>query len=107
LGGFSELANDLKERNITVVAASSDAQDKAAEMAAEVGFPIGYGVDQATIESVGGYWEPRRNFAQPAEFIITPAGKIAQLSYSDGPLARTEASDVLKLVDFLERQKKQ
>lgn len=107
MGGFSEHLDDLKERNVAIVAASSDPQDKAAEMAAGLGLAIGYGVDQAMIESVGGYWEPRREFAQPAEFVITPAGKIAQLSYSDGPLARTEASDVIKLVDFLERQKKQ
>jgi peroxiredoxin len=106
LGGFSELLDKLKDMNISVVAASSDPQDKAAELAAEYGFPIGYGVDQAMIESLGGYWEARREFAQPAEFVLVPSGKIAQLSYSDGPLARTEAADVLKMVTFLENQKK-
>ena len=106
MGGFSEHLDELKGRGVTVVAASSDPQEKAAEMAADLGIPIGYGVDQETIESLGGYWEPRRNFAQPAEFLLAPSGKIAQLSYSDGPLARTEAGDVIKVVDFLESQKK-
>jgi len=68
-------------------------------MAAKVGFPIGYGVDQALIEGLGGYWEAQRKFAQPAEFLLTPDNRIIQLSYSDGPLARTEAGDVLRLVD--------
>ena len=69
-------------------------------------FPIGYGVDKDTSDNLGGYWETRRNFAQPSEFLITPSGKMAQVSYSDGPLARTEAGDVIKLVGFLESQKK-
>ena len=106
MDGFSEIADELKENNVKIVAASSDPQDKAAEMAEKVGFPIGYGVDQEMIEGLGGYWEPRRNFSQPAEFLLSPTGKIAQLSYSDGPLGRTEASDVIQIVRFLESQKK-
>ena len=74
-------------------------------MAAEIGFPVGYGVDRALIESVGGYWEDRRQFAQPSEFLLNPENKIVQLSYSDGPLARTEAEDVIKMVSFLESRK--
>ena len=96
----------MKAANIAVVAASSDPQDKAAEHAATLPFPIGWGVDQATIESLGGYWEANRKFAQPAEFLLTPEGKIAQLSYSDGPLARTEVEDVLKYVGFLAKRAK-
>ena len=106
MGGFNDILDDLKANNITVVAASSDPQDKAAEMAKDLEFPIGYGVDKDTSDNLGGYWEPRRNFAQPSEFLITPSGKMAQVSYSDGPLARTEAGDVIKLVGFLESQKK-
>ena len=75
-------------------------------MAKDLKFPIGYGVDKDTSDNLGGYWETRRNFAQPSEFLITPSGKMAQVSYSDGPLARTEAGDVIKLVGFLESQKK-
>lgn len=106
MGGFSSVKAELEKNNITVIAASSDPQDKAAEMAAELGFPVGYGVDQALIESLGGYWEANRKFSQPAEFVLSPENTIVQLSYSDGPLARTEAEDVLKLVAFREKQRK-
>jgi len=105
LGGFSEIIENLKENNISVVAASSDPQEEAAKMAEKTGLTIGYGVDQALIESLGGYWQAARSFAQPAEFVLAPSGKIAQLSYSDGPLARTEAGDVIKMVNFLESKK--
>ena len=106
MDGFNDNLDELKASNITVAAASSDPQAKAAEMAKDHQFPIGYGVDKETSDSLGGYWEPRRNFAQPSEFLITPSGKLVQVSYSDGPLARTEAGDVIKLVSFLESQKK-
>lgn len=103
---FNDHLEALKEQNITVAAASADPADKAAEQAAKLDFPVAYGVDQAMIEGLGGYWQPTRKFAQPAEFLINPEGKIVQLSYSDGPLARTEAGDVLKLVSFLNKRAK-
>jgi peroxiredoxin len=105
LGGFSSAKAELESNNISFVAASSDGQDKAVEMAAELGIPIGFGLDQAFSESVGGYWEANRKFAQPSEFVLSPENVIVQVSYSDGPLARTEAEDVLKLVAFREKQR--
>ena len=100
MDGFSKVKAELAERNATFVAASSDAQDKAAEMAEKIGFPVGYGVDRALIESIGGTYEANREFSQPAEFLLDPDNKIVQVSYSDGPLARTEAGDVLSLLDI-------
>ncbi len=69
-------------------------------MAEKTGIPVGYGVDQAMIESIGGYWEANREFSQPAEFIIRPDGTIAMLSYSDGPLSRMEAADAVRTVSY-------
>ena len=103
LDGFRAIKEELENRNISVVAASSDPQDKAAEMATNIGLPLGFGVNQELIESLGGYWQATRHFAQPAEFLLDPNNKIVQLSYSDGPLARTEAADVIKLVDHLSK----
>ena len=105
MDGFSDLAKELSDLNIKVVAASSDPQDKAAETAAKTGLPIGYGVSGEQAELLGAYYQAQRQFIQPTEFVLSPRNKIAQLSYSDGPLARTEASDVIKLVNFLESQK--
>lgn len=101
MDGFSELKRELAENGIDVVASSSDEQDKAQEFADKYDFPVGYGVDQGLIESVGGYWQAERKFAQPSEFVLAPDGKIAMVSYSDGPLARVEAGDVIKMVNFL------
>lgn len=105
MGGFSQVKQELENQNIRFVAASADPQDKAQEAAKDYGLPIGYGLTQAFIEGLGGYWEANRKFSQPTEFLLTPENTIAQLSYSDGPLARTEAEDVLKMVAFREKQR--
>lgn len=100
MDGFSKIKQELADRGVSFFAASSDDADKAAEMAETIGYPVGHSVDRATIESIGGTYEAGREFAQPSEFVLTPENELAQVSYSDGPLARTEAGDVIGFIDF-------
>ena len=46
------------------------------------------------------WWEERRQIIQPSEFVLAPNGKVIASSYSDGPLGRMDAADVVKLVNF-------
>ena len=101
MAGFTEHGAALAEAGIRVLAASVDPQDKAREVAAELDFPVAWGVDRALAGQIGAWWDERRGFIQPSEFVLGPDGRIVQSSYSAGPLARTEAADVLKLVEFL------
>ena len=59
-------------------------------MASEVLFPIGYGVTRDIANTLGAWWEDRRNIIQPSEFIVGMDNKIIVSSYSDGPLGRIE-----------------
>jgi len=43
---------------------------------------------------------------QPSEFILDGDGKVEVSSYSDGPLGRMDAADVLKLIDLYESRRK-
>jgi len=87
-----------------VFAASIDPIDKAGEVATEVSFPVGYGVTRANAEQLGSWWEERRSIIQPSEFIMTAEGKIVASSYSDGPVGRIDAADVIKVINFREAQ---
>lgn len=87
-----------------VFAASVDPVDKAREVAAEVSFPVGYGVTRANAEQLDSWWEERRSIIQPSEFIMTAEGKIIASSYSDGPVGRIDAADVIKVINFREAQ---
>jgi peroxiredoxin len=105
LAGFEEVKAELDAIGAKIVAASVDPIDKAREVAAEVSFPIGYGVTRATADTLGAFWEDRRSIVQPAEFIVGADGKIVVSSYSDGPLGRIDGEDAVKLIKFYESRK--
>jgi peroxiredoxin len=107
LVGFNAVKGELDVLGAKVVAASVDPVDKAREVASEVSFPIGYGVTRDIANTLGAWWEDRRNIIQPSEFIVGVDNKIIVSSYSDGPLGRIEGADVVKLIRFYESRKGQ
>ena len=103
--GFEKLKAELDAVGAKVFAGSVDPIDKAGEVAAEVSFPVGYGVTREIADKLGSWWEDRRSIIQPSEFIIDVAtGKITASSYSDGPIGRIDAADVIKSINFREAQ---
>jgi len=107
LVGFNAVKGELDALGAKVVAASVDPIDKAREVAGEVSFPIGYGVTRDIANTLGAWWDRRRNIIQPAEFVVGTNDKIIVSSYSDGPLGRIEGADVVSLIRFYEARKSQ
>jgi peroxiredoxin len=105
LVGFEKAKRDLDAVGAKMVAASVDPIDKAREVAAEVSFPIGYGVTREIADKLGSWWEERRQFIQPSEFVVGADNKIVVSSYSDGPLGRMDAADIVALIRFYESRK--
>lgn len=105
MAGFAKLKDEFAALGVKVFAASVDPEDKSAAVAAELNFPLGYGVTRAQADLMGSWWEERRQIIQPSEFILNAESKVVGSSYSDGPLGRIEAADVIKLVNFYEAQK--
>ena len=105
MAGFEEQKDELAALGVSVVAASVDGDDKAGEVAAELSFPIGYEVTRADAELLSSWWEERRQIIQPSEFLLNAEHKIMAASYSDGPIGRIDAADVIKVVNFYEAQK--
>ena len=100
--GFAENKAELDKLGISVVAASSDTEDKSKEVAEEVNFPVGEGVSREIADALGSWWEDRRSIIQPSEFILGPDNKVMASSYADGPLGRMQADDMIKLISFYE-----
>ena len=100
--GFAENKAELDNLGISVVAASIAPEDKSKEVADEVNFPVGEGVSREIADALGSWWEDRRSIIQPSEFILGPDNKVIASSYSDGPLGRMQADDMVKLVSFYE-----
>jgi peroxiredoxin len=104
LVGFEKLKSELGAVGAKVFAASVDSIDKAGEVAAEVSFPVGYGVTREMADKLGSWWEDRRSIIQPSEFVIDAGGKVIASSYSDGPIGRMDAADVVRMINFRESQ---
>ena len=102
--GFEKLKGELDGLGAKVFAASVDPIEKAREVAAEVSFPVGYGVTREMADQLGAWWEDRRSIIQPAEFVLSAEGKVLASSYSDGPIGRIDAADVVKMINFREAQ---
>jgi peroxiredoxin len=105
LVGFRDKRSELEALGAKIVAASVDPLDKAREVADEVGFPVGYGVTRAMADALGAFWEERRQIVQPSEFVLDATGKVIASSYSDGPLGRIDAADVVRMLTRLAQQK--
>jgi len=105
LVGFAELKDEFDKLGVKIVAASVDDVEKAQEVADEVNFPVGHGVSRDIANALGSWWEDRRQIIQPSEFIVGADGNVVACSYSDGPLGRIDAGDVIKMVNFYESKK--
>jgi peroxiredoxin len=104
LAGFEQHRKELDELGVKVVAASVDPIDKAKLVADEVSFPIGYGVTRAMADLLGSWWEERRSIIQPSEFLVAADGKVRAATYSSGPIGRVHPADVVRLVNFYDKQ---
>jgi peroxiredoxin len=104
LAAFEKARPDLEALGIKVVAASVDPLDKSKEVAADLSFPVGYGVTRAMADRLGSWWEDRRSIIQPSEFIVDAAGKVRTSTYSSGPIGRMDPADVIRLINFYDKQ---
>jgi peroxiredoxin len=106
LVGFANLKEEFDKIGVSIVAASVDPIEKAQEVADEVNFPVAYGVTREQADMLGSWWEDRRQIVQPSEFVLGPDGNtIMASSYSDGPIGRMDAADIVKMVNFYESMK--
>ena len=105
LVGFKSENTALETLGVKVFAASIDPEDKAKEVSDEVTYPVGYGVTYEQAPLLGSWWEDRRKIIQPSEFLLDANGFVLLSSYSAGPLGRVDATDVVRLVKFLEKRK--
>lgn len=107
MAGFEERKQALAELGVSIYAASVDSEEKTGEVAdSGISFPLAHGATRETGEAVGAWWEERRGFIQPSEFVLNQRGRVLASSYSSSPIARMDAGDVLSMLRFLEARRK-
>ena len=88
---------------MSIFGLSTDPLDKAQETVdkLKLAFPMLYGVDgPATADTLGCWYEEKRNILQPAAFIIDPERRLMNVTYSSGPIGRLRVQDALGLIGF-------
>ena len=106
MAGFEERKDELAAEGISVIAASVDDLEKSLEVQADLGFPVVHGVTRDVADAIGAWWDARRDFIQPSEFILGAGGRVLSATYSTGPVGRLDAQDALSLVRILKSRSK-
>ena len=106
MAAYEKIGDDLRDLGVSILAASVDDREKSREVQADLSFPIAVGVTRADADAVGAWWDNRRGFIQPSEFILDRDGTVLSATYSTGPVGRLDAADALSLVRILEAGRK-
>ncbi len=75
-------------------------------MASGLSFPVGWGVDRDLGDAIGAFWDERRDFIQPSEFVINQKGRVLSSTYSSSPIGRVDPGEALVLINFLAQSRK-
>lgn len=86
------------------MAASVDSIEKAQEVGEPLPFPVAHGVTRQQGDSIGAWWDERRDFIQPSEFILNHKGRVMHSTYSSSPVGRTDPQETLVLLQYLSRR---
>jgi peroxiredoxin len=105
LAGFEKHRPELDALGVRIVAASVDSEDRALEVAKDLRFPVAFGVTREDAERIGAFWDGRRGFVQPSEFLIRADGRILSSTYSSSPIGRVDAADVVSLLKIIEARR--
>jgi len=109
LNQLEKMQSEWHDAGFDIVAVSADPLEKAQQDIAEFGwtFPVGYGLEESTMRSLGGYVsdpltpdETDRRFAEPAVFCLRPDASVQISAISNGPSARPDLVELLDGMAF-------
>ena len=91
----------MAELGVSIIAGCVDSEEKTAEVAAELGFPVAWGMTREMGDKFGAWWDEEREFIQPSEFFITGSGQVLASTYSSSPVGRMDPEDAVTLAKFI------
>ena len=101
MGGFEKQRKALAELGVSIFAGCVDSEEKTAEVAADLGFPVAWGMTREMGDQFGAWWDEGREFIQPSEFLVTGTGEVLASTYSSSPVGRMDPEDAVTLARFL------
>ena len=102
MAAVQEQVKLLNRLGIKVIATSADEEAGARKAVSDAGltFPVGYGVTESDIASIGAWSQERKGetITQPAEFILRPGGEVAASVYATTQLGRMHPREIAVFV---------
>ncbi len=105
MAGYEERRDAFREQGVSIIAATVDSEEKTAEVAADLGFSVAWGVTREDGDALGAWWEERRDHIQPSEFVLSQSGKVMFSTYSNSPVGRMDPQETLTLIKYLNEQR--
>ena len=68
-------------------------------------FPIAHEVSREQGDLIGAWWDEKRDFMQPSEFILNHSRRVLHSTYSSSPVGRTDPQEALVLLNYLSSRK--
>ena len=78
-----------------------DSLEDTQKVAGPLSFPVAYGVTREIGNALGSWWDERRDFIQPSEFVLNAQGKVMFSAYSNAPVGRMDPEETLTLIKYL------
>lgn len=73
---------------MSLVAGAADTLEQTQAVASDLGFPVAFGVTQTDADLIGAWWDGKRGYIQPSEFLLTQKGRVLSSTYSSSPIGR-------------------
>jgi hypothetical protein len=90
---------------VSIVAGTVDSEEKTLEVAEPLNFPVAYGMTRPDGDSIGAWWDDRRDHIQPSEFILK-GNRVMASTYSNSPVGRMDPAETLMLLKFIDSMAK-
>jgi len=91
---------------VSIIAGSVDSAEKTAEVAAELSFPVAFGMTRDDGAAIGAWWDERRDHIQPSEFVLTGRGRVLASTYSNSPVGRMDPAETLVMLKIIANARK-
>jgi len=98
--------SEFEALGLSIIAGSVDSEEDTLTVCQDLSFPVAYGMTRADGDTIGAWWEERRDHIQPSEFLITASGRVLSSCYASSPIGRTDPGEAVTLLKFLASRKK-
>ena len=105
MAGFEARRDAFAEQDVKIIAGVVDSEEETQTVAAELGFPVAFGMTKSDGDAMGSWWDERRQCIQPSEFLLSASGRVLISAYSNGPIGRMDPEETLNLVKYLNEQR--